>query len=111
MSTREFWSEEPELLWTYRKSYIEKLKLQQELDNYNAWLIGLYNFDALSKSLYNSFGRRNYEQVQNYIAEPIDFNKKPKSKAEIERERMLEVERKIKERNKQIKEMLSNKKK
>lgn len=107
MSTREFWHDEPELLWAYRKSYIDKLKLQKELDNKNAWLNGLYIFDALTKSLYNSFGRKQGQSPQNYLVEPIDFNQEPKTKEEIEREERLKVEEQIKERNRQIKAMLN----
>lgn len=110
MSVREFWNEDPNLLWAYRKSYIENLKIQNETSNYNAWLNGLYVFDALNKSLYNSFGREKHQPIASYMEEPIDFEKKPKSKEEIEREQRIEVEEKIKERNRQIKEMLNKKK-
>lgn len=109
MSNKEFWEEEPELLWAYRKSYMEKMKIQSEVNNYNAWLNGLYVFDAISKSIYNSFGRKETQQPLNYIEKPFDFNAKPKTKEEIEREKRLELEAKIKERNKQIKEMLKQK--
>lgn len=110
MSVREFWNEEPELLWAYRKSYMEKFKIQNEINNYNSWLNGLYFFDAISKSLYNSFGKKEHQQALNYMQEPIDFSKKPKTKEELEKEKILEMEEQIKERNRQIKEMLNKKK-
>lgn len=111
MSTREFWDEEPELLWAYRKSYMDKLKIQKELDNYNAWLNGLYVFDALSSSLYNFFGKKETEKAISYTEQPYDFNAKPKSSEEIEKEKRLKVEEQIKERNRQIKAMLEKNKK
>lgn len=110
MSNREFWEEDPELLWAYRKSYMDKMKIQSEIDNYNSWLNGLYVYDAISKSLYNSFGRKETQPVMNYIDKPYNFNVKPKSKEEIEKEERLKVEEQIKERNRQIKEMLKNNK-
>ena len=110
MSSKEFWEEDPELLWAYRKSYMDKMKIQSELNNYNAWLNGLYVFDAVSKSIYNSFGRKETQTPLHYMEKPYDFDAKPKSKEEIEREERLAMEEKIKERNKQIKEMLKNKK-
>lgn len=109
MSSKEFWKEDPELLWAYRKSYMDKTKFQSEVNNYNAWLNGLYVFDAISKSLYNSFGRKETQPSLYYIEKPFDFNAKPKTKEEIEKEKRLEIEAKIKERSKQIKEMLKQK--
>ena len=75
--------------------------------NYQAWLNGLYFFDALGKSLYNSFGRKNGQQALNYIESPHDFNK---TKEEVEREKQLQMEEEIRKRNAQIKEMLASKK-
>lgn len=109
MSNKEFWEEEPELLWAYRKSYMDKIEINKEINNNNAWLTGLYVFDAINKSLYNSFGRKETQSAISYIEKPYDFNEKPKSKEEIEREEILKVEEQIKERNRQIKEMLKNK--
>lgn len=109
MSAREFWNEEPELLWAYRKMYMDKVKTNRELSNYNAWLNGIYIFDAISACLYNGFGRREGQPAKNYIEQPIDFNAKPKTREEIERERILEVEAQIRERNRQIKNMLNKK--
>lgn len=111
MSNKEFWDEDPELLWAYRKMYMDKVKIQEEVNNYNAWLNGLYVFDALSKSLYNSFGRKETQSAIPYIEKPYDFNVKPKTKEEIEKEERLKVEEKIRERNRQIKEMLKKDKK
>ena len=86
------------------------MKLQSELKNQQAWLQGLYFYDALSVSLYNYFGRKETQPIQSYIEEPIDFNKKPKTKKEIERKQQLEMEERIRERNRQIKAMLNKNK-
>lgn len=109
MSNKEFWEDDPNLLWAYRKSYMDKKEIQKEIDNYNAWLNGLYTFEAISKGLYNALQRKPTQPVLNYIEKPYDF-KNYKSKEEIQKEQVLRVEEQIRERNKQIKEMLKNKK-
>lgn len=106
MSIREFWDEEPELLWAYRKSYIEEMKFQRELSNYNAWLNGLYVYDAVSKSIYNSFKKEN-KPIVNYVSEPYNFSK---TKEEYEREERIRIEKQIKEKNERIKDILKRKK-
>lgn len=107
MSNKEFWEEDPELLWAYRKSYLDKFKLDKQISNFNAWLYGLYVFRAIQVSLYNQLGRKETQPALNYYEEPIDFSK---TKADIEREERLAIEEKIRERNRQIKEMLKQKK-
>lgn len=104
MSTREFWEEDPNLLWAYRKSYMDKIKLQQETDNFNAWLNGLYVFDAVSKSIYNNFGRKEAQPALNYIEKPYDFSK---TKEDYEKEKIKERENSIKEQLKRGKRVLS----
>lgn len=103
MTIREFWKEDPDLLWAYRKSYMDKLELEKNMANYKAWLGGLYFYDAISKSLYNSFGRNKNSKALTYIESPYDFNK---TQEEIERENQLKMEEEIKKRNQQIKELL-----
>lgn len=88
--------------------YMDKMKIRKELENQQAWLQGLYFFNAISISLYNSFGRKETQSAQNYMESPIDFEH-IKSKEEIEREQQLEMEERIKERSRQIKLMLNNK--
>lgn len=90
MSAKEFWENSPELIWAYRKSYMDKMKLQQETDNFNAWLNGLYVFNAVSVSLHNGFGKG---QAKSYISKPYDFSKTAE-------------EREIEERENNIKEQL-----
>ena len=73
MSTQEFWYEEPELLWTYRKVYMDKLKIQDELDNQQAWRIGLYVYEAVSVVMYNSF-KKEGQPSQTYCERPHEFS-------------------------------------
>ena len=95
MSAKEFWEDDPELLWAYRKSYKEKAKVEHEYNNYIAWLNGFYVNDAISVNLHNAFGSGN---AKTYFEKPFDFNKT------IE-------EREIEQREDSIKEQLRRGKK
>lgn len=66
MSVKDFWENDPELFWAYRFSYINKLKRESELNNYNAWLQGMYFFEGITIALANSFGKADYK----YPTEP-----------------------------------------
>lgn len=57
MSIKDFWENDPELFWAYRFSYINKLKRQVEVENYNAWLQGLYFYEGVSIAIANNFGK------------------------------------------------------
>jgi len=78
MPLQEFWNDDPDLLWTYRNLYIQKMeqdiKLQKEIINYQAWLQGLYIQRAIASNLSKGI---------KYFEKPIDFNTKPKTKQEI----------------------------
>lgn len=89
--------------------YMDKIKIKKELENQQAWLQGLYFFNAISVSLYNNLGRKEGQPAENYMESPIDFDKEPKTQKEIEREQQLEMEERIRERNRQIKAMLNKK--
>ena len=110
MPTAEFWCEEPDLLWTYRTFYIEKMKIQAETNNYNAWLNGLYIYDAITKGLYNSFGRDKGKKVIDYVEKPYEFVKENKTEEEKKKEAKEKLQNKIKERNEKIKEILKKNK-
>ena len=87
MPLQEFWYDDPVLLWVYRNSYIEKqkqeLETQKHIINFQAWLQGYYNYVAIE----NAFSKNG-----KYLSEPINFNPK------TEKEKKLEVAKKIKER-------------
>ena len=93
MSIKDFWESDPELFWAYRFSYINKLTRQEELNNYNAWLQGLYNFEGISIALANSFGKGKYK----YPAEPYGLSgEKEKAPQMTEREKaMIELKGRV----------------
>lgn len=74
MPLQEFWNDDPDLLWTYRDLYMQKIKqdleLERQMINYKAWLQGFYNNRAVVSAL--------SEDVQ-YFDKPIDFNEQPKT--------------------------------
>lgn len=75
MSIDDYWEcSDPTLFWAYRTSFNLREKRQQEIDNINAWLSGMYIFDAVNKVIFNSFCRNNEnEPTENYLEEPINF--------------------------------------
>lgn len=87
MPLQEFWNDEPDLLWAYRKSYIEKEEFKKEMINFQSWLQGYYNRMAIVSSL--------NDKVK-YLSEPIELNLKPKT----QKEKKLEIAQKIKDKMK-----------
>lgn len=87
MPLQEFWYDDPDLLWAYRNVYIEKEKqkteIQQKMINFQTWLQGLYNFNAIVGAL---------SKNPKYLDSPIDLDSKPKT----EKEKKLEIAQKIK---------------
>lgn len=82
MTYAEFWDGQPQLAVAYRKAY----KLKREMDNENAWLKGLYVYDAFCTCLANAFSKRGSKRY-NYIEKPIDLfplDEKEKKKREQE---------------------------
>jgi len=108
MSTTEFWDEEPDLLWAYHNSFMERTKLKREEENFNFWLQGMYIYDGVSKAIYNSFGRKSGQMAQDYPKKPYELYNSQKEKNEKD---ILEIEERIKTRNKEIAEMLKRQKK
>ena len=87
MTAEQFWSGDPYLAVSYRK--LHKLRIQQQ--NEILWLQGLYNLDALSVALNNSFSKRKAK----YIEQPFQIFPKTEDekKREIEETRKKLVER------------------
>lgn len=83
MPLQEFWNDDPDLLWAYRKSYMEKEQSKQEMINFQSWLQGYYIRIAIA-SVFN-------EKAQ-YLTQPIELN----AKAKTEKEKKLEIAQKIK---------------
>lgn len=68
MTYEQYWEQSPYLAVAYRKSY----RLKREAENEQAWLQGLYVFDAFAVCLANAFAKRGSKK-QNYIEKPIDI--------------------------------------
>lgn len=69
MSSKDFWEEDPQLYWAYRISYIKKMKLDAEQQDYNCWLQGSYNYKGVSVALNNSFSKQKIE----FPSKPLTF--------------------------------------
>lgn len=97
MPLHEFWYDDPDLLWAYRKSYIDKekqkLEAQQEMINFQTWLQGYYNYIAIASAL---------SKNTKYLQKPIDLSVKS------EKNKKVEVAQKIKENMKRGKAILEH---
>ena len=82
MSSAEYWEGDCSLTRYYRKAY----KIKQEEINNNAWLQGLYVYDAISTALHNALRGKN-SKAREYANQPYNFeNNKEKSKQEKAKE-------------------------
>jgi len=68
MTYAQYWDEPCYLAVTYRKAY----KLKREIDNEQAWLQGLYVYNAFAVCLINMFSKRGAKK-HNYVEKPIDI--------------------------------------
>lgn len=60
MTTAQFWYGDPRLFEAYRKAYARDV-------SFRSWQNGNYFFDAISKAIYNGFGRKKGEKAQQYV--------------------------------------------
>ena len=87
MTSEEFWKDDPKLFSSYQKAYIEKVKRDNERQNYSNWLQGLYIYDGFQKSLTDFgygflAGKRNTNR-ETYPERPYDlFGNEKKRKLE-----------------------------
>lgn len=68
MTYEQYWEQSPYLAVAYRKAY----RLKREADNEQAWLQGVYVYDAFAVCLANAFAKRGSKK-QTYIEKPIDI--------------------------------------
>ena len=68
MTPTQYWDEDPRLAIAYREAH----RLRRQEDNENAWLHGMYVYDALAVALSNAFGKRGSKKL-NYIERPVDI--------------------------------------
>lgn len=91
MSNYDFWYNEPSLYWAYQVAYQDKAKRDLEIMNYNAWLCGLYNYNAFSVVEAN-VNRRETDELQSYVNKPFDFSDKDNNVDDKkEKKNMLEI--------------------
>ena len=86
MSYAEYWEGDPRLAQYYRKAYHIK---QEEINN-NAWLQGLYVYDAVSTALHNALRGmgKNKSPIKDYAKQPYEI----RNKAKTEKEKLKEIE-------------------
>ncbi len=68
MSYEQYWEQSPYLVVAYRKAY----RLRRETENEQAWLQGLYVFDAFAVVMANVFAKCGSKR-QEYLERPIDI--------------------------------------
>lgn len=90
MDYDEFWDGKPDRAVAYRKAY----KLRRETENEQAWLQGLYIYDAFVVCLSNAFSKRGAKKQQ-YLEKPLDIfpltEKEKKRRERQETEKMQKV--------------------
>ena len=91
MSYAEYWEGDPTLAQYYRRAY----RLKQEEVNNNAWLQGLYIYDAISTALHNALRGMGKQKppVKDYAKQPYDLHNKVKTEAEKAKEVQVEQEK------------------
>ena len=103
MTYQQYWDESPYIAVAYRKAY----KLKRQMQNENAWIQGLYVYDAFAVCLANAFAKRRAKKEE-YIDKPIDIF--PLTEAEKKR-REREEQKKMEEALKAMQRAQKKKKK
>ena len=85
MSFAEYWEGDSTLARYYRKAY----QIKQDEINTNAWLQGMYIYDAVSTALHNAL-RDKKTHTRDYAKQPYNF--KHREKTEIEKAKEVEIE-------------------
>lgn len=85
MSASEYWEGDND----YPKQYRKAEKMRQEQVNYEAWLHGLYVYDAIMSGL--SHVNKNKSDHKNYAEKPYDFTPKVKEENKVESEAQAEA--------------------
>lgn len=79
MTYEQFWYADIGLFEAYRNAYLRDV-------SYRAWQGGNFFFDAISKAIYNGFGRKSGEQAKQYVSwkDPVEKFAPKLSEEEIE---------------------------
>ena len=89
MSYADFWDGPCEMAVAYRKAY----RLKRETENEQAWLQGLYVYDAFAVCLANAF-RKKGARAEQYLERPIDiFPLTDAQKKQREREELAKMQK------------------
>lgn len=92
MSYEQYWEQSPFLAVVYRKAY----RLKRKIENEQAWLQGIYFYDAIAVCFANAFSKRGTKK-QNYFEKPLDiFPLTDNEKKQREKEEMLKMEEAMK---------------
>ena len=91
MSYAEYWEGDVKLAQYYRKAY----RVKQEEVNYNAWLQGMYFYDAISTALHNALRGmgKTKPPAKDYAKQPYELYKKKKTEQEKVKEVEIEQEK------------------
>jgi hypothetical protein len=91
MSYAEYWEGDSSLTRAYRKAY----QIKQEEINNNAWLQGLYVYDAVSTALHNALRGmgKSKPPAREYAKKPYEFKNKEKTEAEKAKEVEIEQQK------------------
>ena len=91
MSYAEYWAGDPKLAQYYRKAY----QIKQEEINNNAWLQGMYVYDAISTALHNALRGmgKTKPPAKDYAKQPYELYKKKKTEQEKAKEVEIEQEK------------------
>ena len=88
MTSEQYWAGDPKLALYYRKAY----RIKQEETNTNAWLQGMYIYDAVSTALHNALrgmGGKAKAPAKEYTKQPYELFKREKTP----QEEALEIKR------------------
>lgn len=91
MSFAEYWEGDSTLAQYYRKAY----QIKQDEINNNAWLQGMYVYDAISTALHNALRGmgKSTPPARDYAKQPYEFKNKVKTEAEKAKEVEIEQEK------------------
>ena len=91
MSYAEYWEGDPKLTQYYRKAY----QIKQDEINNNAWLQGMYIYDAVSTALHNALRGMGKQKppAKDYAKQPYEFRNKVKTETEKAKEVEIEQEK------------------
>lgn len=104
MTSEEFWEDNPKLFYSYYKCYEENEKKRYNDMNFNNWLQGVYNYNAMQISLtdfgYNFFSKNGNPNKDKFPTKP--YNLFEDEKQDIKSQK-LEKERVKKKNNDYLK--------